>query len=129
MADTLSALKAAFRGFIWESHSNYWIGTGDTGRIIIWHEYGGRWWASGTRDGAPHLHGEGDSPCEAVEGIVAAMGTAIPAGVQTHSDVMMPGPASLGCPAVVALLGLAGVAGLVLWLGVEAVRWLTGGAS
>lgn len=129
MDKTLQALKAAFHGFAWESHGNYWIGTGDTGRIMVWQEYGGRWWASGTRDGAPHLHGEGDSPCEAVEGIVAAMGAAIPAGVWAHPDVMAPGPAALGCPALAALMGLAGVAGLLLWLGVEAVRWLTGGAS
>ena len=127
MDKTLQALKAAFHGFAWESHGNYWIGTGDTGRIMVWQEYGGRWWASGTRDGAPHLHGEGDSPCEAVEGIVAAMGAAIPAGVQVERDVMAPGPAALGCPAVGAVFGLVGVGLVALYMGAQLFRWLTGG--
>jgi hypothetical protein len=126
MDKTLTALKAAFHGFTWESHGNYWIGTGDTGRIMVWLEYSGRWWASGTRNAAPHLHGEGDSPCEAVEGIVAAMGAAIP---EDWGDPNMPGPAALGCPALAALMGLVGMAGGALVLGMAAVRWLTGGAS
>lgn len=125
----MQALKAAFHGFAWESHGGYWIGTGDTGRIMVWREYAGRWWASGTRDGDTHLHGEGDSPCEAAEGIVAAMGTAIPAGVKVERDMMMPGPAALGCPAMAAAVGLVGAFGVALWIGVELVRWASGGAS
>jgi len=48
---------------------------------------------------------------------------------KVERPVMAPGPAALGCPALAAVFGLVGAFGAALWLGVEAVRWLTGGAS
>ena len=105
MADsTLSSLQARFPRLAWRAEADHHVATRSASAV------------------------------EAVEKLatevqLSAALSGLPAEPEEREAPNMPGPAGLGCPALAAVVGLVGAFGAALWLGVEAVRWLTGGAS
>lgn len=141
MDETLQALKDRFPRLEWRAEADHHVG-GD-GRIVVtvWRDGGDSWgdgghWRATGYDGSTSKGVRGNSAAEAVEKLttevqLSAALSGLPAEPEGWDvpDDPMPGPAALGCPALAAVFGLVGVGSCLLWLGVEAVRWLTGGAS
>ena len=136
MDKTLQALKDRFRRLEWRVEKNYHVGQRGGLDVTVWDDGGkdaARWRARGIV-GTVRLFTRAASAVEAVEKLAmepdfADALSGLPAEPEEWEAPNMPGPAALGCPALAAFFGLVGAFGAALWLGVEVVRWLTGGAS
>ena len=135
MDKTLQALKARFRRLEWRAEADHHVG--EDGRIVVavWDDGGDLdGWRAFAAAGGLRVGTRSASAVEAVEKLAVEPDfkdalSGLPAEPEEWEAPNMPGPAALGCPALAAFFGLVGAFGAALWLGVEAVRWLTGGAS
>ena len=135
MADpTLTALIARFPRLAWRAEADHHVGQRGQIVVTVWRDGGDLdgWRAFAAADGL-RVATRSASAVEAVEKLatevqLSAALSGLPAEPEEWEAPNMPGPAGLGCPALAAVVGLVGAFGAALWLGVEAVRWLTGGA-
>ena len=127
MDKTLQALKDRFPRLAWRAETDHHVG--ERGQIVVtvWHDGGDAWgdggrgdsWRATGSSGPTWTAVRGNSAAEAVEKLSAevqlsAALSGLPAEPEEWEAPNMPGPAALGCPALAALMGLAGVVGLLM---------------
>lgn len=134
MDETLRTLIARFPRLAWRAEADHHVGQRGQIVVTVWRDGGDLdgWRAFAAADGLRVATRSG-SAVEAVEKLatevqLSAALSGLPAEPEEWDAPNMPGPAGLGCSALAAVFGLVGAFGAALWLGVEAVRWLTGGA-
>ena len=133
--DSLDTLVARYPGLRWARMRTHHAGR--AGPLVVAVFSAGDGWCANGQLGPGRLvhHGEGADVHAALRSLAQcspAYAEALREGPTVDLDVPddpMSGPAALGCPALAATVGLAGVGGLLLWLGWLGVWWLTGGAS
>ena len=145
MDRTLAALQARYPRVQWRQEGDLYRGFCGAIHFRVWAEEADEssglpltpWWADGWTGGGSPLDSVGAplSPTVALDRLAqlrpeyrAALHSA-PAEPEEWEAPNMPGPAALGCPALAALMGLVVAFFGALCMGVELVRWLTGGAS